>query len=737
MEFLGHSANGEISPQSYKDHVEGVMRRACKSAEAATLHNPKLRDSLLSVVKYSSEYHDLGKIIESNQDVLHGLVKASRLPVCHFIHGSYLLRSKMKQVLSSFVSASHHVPFGNFGEPFDCFLEKYTDGKTIIDATSNLEDILKIHKELVNFNEEIVNENIDKIPPHQTMFLRMALSILVDADHGDTSSNYGNFYPSQTVELRPKERLAKLDEYVRSLPYSSRNKVRQKFYEQCVNSLRVIGLASCDGVVGIGKSIAILAHLLKISIEMDLRRIITVQPFTSIIDQTTDIYRKGIVLPGEDIKDVVTSHHHKVDYITKEYKSYATNWYSPFVTTTAVQFFETLINNYPTGLRKLHNVARSAIFIDEAHLFPMRLCPLALQLLNELQERWGCYIVLGSGTMNKFWEIKDLQNKFYPKVSVKNINNNSYVRRLANKQEKTRIKYYSEPKKFDKFDFLDWINTFPGPRLVILNTTQICAVLALIESSRHGRKCVEHLSTVLAPKDTQERIITIKKRLSIPEDNDWTLFATSCGGCGLNFDFRNGFQQRTSLSSLQQTGGRVNRENKYIDSVIWDFDLKIDKSINFHPDFQIPSMVLSDFMKNNENSVDLISSRDITDSIRREVLRRNELSKFSEEIMTSERKMRFKDVAENFKVISTDTKTCIIDHKIANLIRNNEDVDPKDIQDNSIQIWYNKLEKYSSIPITNEKENELYEWMLEYDSFLGCMAGILPKLDLGGDFSVY
>jgi CRISPR-associated endonuclease/helicase Cas3 len=51
---------------------------------------------------------------------------------------------------------------------------------------------------------------------------------------------------------------------------------------------------------------------------------------------------------------------------------------------------------------------QGAIFIDEAHTaLPAHLWPQAWLWLRELERDWNCHIVLGSGSLNRFWELRD------------------------------------------------------------------------------------------------------------------------------------------------------------------------------------------------------------------------------------------------------------------------------------------------------------------------------------------
>jgi CRISPR-associated endonuclease/helicase Cas3 len=88
-------------------------------------------------------------------------------------------------------------------------------------------------------------------------------------------------------------------------------------------------------------------------------------------------------------------------------------WDAPIVVTTAVQFFETLASNDPAALRKFHQVPGSAIFVDECHAaMPAPLWPQMWRWLRELCEDWGCHLVLGSGSLARFWDSEEFVPKW-------------------------------------------------------------------------------------------------------------------------------------------------------------------------------------------------------------------------------------------------------------------------------------------------------------------------------------
>jgi hypothetical protein len=84
-------------------------------------------------------------------------------------------------------------------------------------------------------------------------------------------------------------------------------------------------------------------------------------------------------------------------------------WRAPIIVTTATAFFETLASNQTSTLRRLHELPGSAILIDEAHAaLPAKLLPIAWKWIKTYADKWTCYWLLVSGSLNKFWKIKEI-----------------------------------------------------------------------------------------------------------------------------------------------------------------------------------------------------------------------------------------------------------------------------------------------------------------------------------------
>jgi CRISPR-associated endonuclease/helicase Cas3 len=331
-------------------------------------------------------------------------------------------------------------------------------------------------------------------------------------------------------------------------------------------------LVACEGPVGIGKTTAVMAYLLRRAITTGARRLIIVAPYTAILSQTADRLRRAVVLPDERdrAEEIVAEHHHRADFGSISSRDLATLWRAPVVLTTAVQFFETLASNEPSTLRKLHALPGSAVFLDEAHAaLPAHLWAQNWRWLQELAEDWSCSFVLASGSLARFWEVEDIVGD--AKLTLPELVPAGQTERLRI-AESERVHYVAEPRFDGPGPLADAVTAAPGPRLLIMNTLQSAAVMA-----RHMRSAGHdtlHLSTALCPRDRNAILEMVRGRLD-PEEgypSDWTLVATSLMEAGVDLSFRTPFRERFATASLIQIGGRGNRNFEWSEGVtVHDF----------------------------------------------------------------------------------------------------------------------------------------------------------------------
>ena len=643
MEPLAHSARPEkgIPSQTYHDHICAVMKRAGDNADDACRYLEGDASFFRQVVANGAIWHDLGKLDSLNQSVLAGS-SAKGLPVKHEDAGAAcLLRNN--DIPAAILASKHHQ-----GLP-DLYDEKQRkqlflrNEEAFARTEQYLPEYITAHNTFVP--EQQIPEVAKMNPGWTGLRLRLALSSLVDADHGDTARHYGNEGELVPPTCRWQERLQALQEYTDGLfnhdPKNQRNILRREIFNSCKNARPDSGIVACDSPVGTGKTTAVMAHLLKVAIQKKLRHIIVVLPYTNIIKQSVETYRKALVLPGENGFEVVAEHHHQADFNHIDSRHLTTLWKAPIIVTTAVQFFETIAANKPARLRKLHELPGAAVFVDEVHnAIPSWMWPQMWQWINELVVDWSCHFVLASGSLPRFWEFPNMAktNVLVPDLVTKKI------RMEAEKAEQTRIQYSTVSEPLGLAELIQLILSVPGPRLVIMNTVQSAAVIAQelfqLESNHdeHDGCCgVLHLSTALCPADRDKVINQVQMRLANKRDRDWTLVATSCVEAGMDFSFTTALRESCSASSLIQIGGRANRHGGGLVSEIWDFRVAQDEPLlNKHPAFDVSRMVLAELFA--EGKMDTLTSTALaTEAMRREIM--TAFDKRAEEIAEREKNM--------------------------------------------------------------------------------------------------
>ena len=227
---------------------------------------------------------------------------------------AYLLDKRHFSNIAAVTVQAHHCGFPDL--PVEARKENaFRDTSLMAKTDGMLSDLEKIHNELVG---TVYMPGSQNIKGDHSVF-SIDLSCLADADHTDTGLNYGK-YPIEwnTNPLRPKERLAQLDKYVAGLKGKGsddkRDALRREMYSVCRSEKPNANIVSCDSPVGSGKTTSIMAHLLTQAAERKLRRIFIVLPYTNIIKQSVDIYRKALILPGEQAEDVVAELHYRADF---------------------------------------------------------------------------------------------------------------------------------------------------------------------------------------------------------------------------------------------------------------------------------------------------------------------------------------------------------------------------------------------------------------------------------------
>ncbi len=725
-ELLAHSPKGVICAQAYAQHVAGVHRDALRYAHDAARFYTGDREAFIEWVDSAAICHDLGKLDDANQAVLRRESRDS-LPIPHEDAGVAALQMLGRQESVVLVAAHHAGLFSRDGE-----FAKQGRPFRRLDVAEKTDARLDRYLHLHRTAGCSVPDSAEPKVLHRCGFTRrIALSCLVDADHGNTAAYYGEDVSRPLPDPRWAERSAALQWYVDRLPQGRtdrerrRNELRRQVFEACRDAAVEPRIRACDAPVGSGKTTAVMAHLLRMAADRKLRHIFVVLPYTNIISQAVEVYRKALVLEGERPEEIVVEHHHRADFEETDLRQYATLWRAPIIVTTAVQFFETLGSHNPSRLRKLHELPGSAVFVDEMHAaIPSHLWPQVWRWLETWTRDWGGYLVMASGSLARFWELEEYRELIEAGTSrsvgpIPDLVSDAALKGDLREAEERRIMYFRRPEDASALDCLgliDFLKERKGPRLLIVNTVQTAAVVA--RSMRDRGHDVLHLSTALAPAHRDLVVGRIKQRLR-DDVEDWTLVATSCVEAGMDFSFRSGFRERASTASLIQVGGRVSRGDEHDNAEVWDLLLR-DDQFRSNPAVEVARNAVARF---SEDELNRLPPADLaTQAMRREWTAGADDK--ARHLVKAEQEMEYPEVANRCRVIEADTVTVVIDPGLAKAVREHKKVSKPELLRYSVQIWAKKTRELALEPIG--RTGELYEWRHPYEpDFLGYMAGVL------------
>lgn len=241
-------------------------------------------------------------------------------------------------------------------------------------------------------------------PGRAALWLRMLFSSLVDADFLDTEAY---FDPGRAAVRATGVSIAALqaacDEHLDRLTRLGSgpvNALRSQVLAQCRDKARgAPGVYRLSVPTGGGKTLSSLAFALAHAAGNQQRRVIYAIPYTSIIEQTADVFRGVFAGLGAD---VIVEHHSNAESApeleTHRSRLACENWDAPVIVTTNVQLFESLFASRTSRCRKLHNIARSVVVLDEAQLLPLHFLQPIVDVLRYLVQDFGCTVLLCTAT---------------------------------------------------------------------------------------------------------------------------------------------------------------------------------------------------------------------------------------------------------------------------------------------------------------------------------------------------
>ena len=397
------------------------------------------------------------------------------------------------------------------------------------------------------------------------VFIRMLFSALVDADFLETERHFSpakvelrGVWPDLTELWRRFEgkQASLLDEHREDV--GQVNLVRREVYEACLKvACMDPGLFRLTVPTGGGKTRSGLGFALAHGLKYDLKRIVVALPYTSIIDQTAKEYRKIL---GQD---AVIEHHSQMPITESESqdvpwmrRQLATeNWDAPIIVTTTVQLFESLLGNRTSKVRKLHNLARSVIILDEVQCLPVELLKTSCSVLQTLVRGYGVSVVLSTATQPAVDRTPYLSG--FAEMPVREV----VPQHAKHFKALVRVNYELRETPLNTNQLADEVRDL-GQALVILNTRRDATeLLSALGNAPH----VYHLSTLLCGAHRKVVLEKIRLRLNPKNPLPVRLISTQVVEAGVDIDFPVVYRAIGPLDRIVQAAGRCNREGNLPD----------------------------------------------------------------------------------------------------------------------------------------------------------------------------
>lgn len=541
MKIYAHVDN-KGKKQTLEAHLEGTAQLAASFAVG----------ELKSAAFYLGRIHDIGKCRPDFQRRLNNEKIRCEHACCGAIE--IMKNGGLASYLLAYCAAGHHSGLQNGGAKNDSPDDGTLHAALNKDASDYLPEGERFRcsmpdmKPLIN----MISDGTRDIPEcieRSAFFTRYLFSCLTDADFIDTE-RFCSPDTDRSVKGDFAKALEKVDgELAKFKCDTAVRTARKSLQEQAFSACQYGGIHIMNMPTGSGKTLCSIRLALQKAVSEGKKRIIYVIPYTSIIEQTADVFTGifGDVLP-------VVQHHSNYcpdegessDITEDKLKKVCENWDAPLIVTTNVQFFQSFYHRKSSRLRKLHNIADSVIVFDEVHMMPVPFLQPCIRAVGYAVKYLGSEAFFLSATMPDFAELfhKYANGCDYDEL----IRDKTDFKMFRNSQ----IRYLGEI----TWDRLAQMSEENESTLIIVNSRKSAG--KLYEMCSGTDRNVYCLSTYLTANDRSALIAEIRELLK--EHKPVTVISTSLIEAGVDLDFKAVYREIAGLDSILQSAGRCNRE---------------------------------------------------------------------------------------------------------------------------------------------------------------------------------
>lgn len=418
---------------------------------------------------------------------------------------------------------------------------------------------------IMNLGKDMISlktEKSDALLPF--LVVNFGMSVLVDADRMDAACL--NFPKRESVSA------CNVENYVKTLSQKSRTrndtdpgiiKARDLLFNNLAYKATSMpngkNIFSITAPTGYGKTLAAFHFALKLREVLSSQginaRIVYVAPFLSIIDQNFNVIREALSL-NQNQSNMLLAHHHlaEMNYRPKdEDESFSTlesellieGWNSEIIVTTFVQFFNSILGNRASQLRKFHNLEDAIVLLDEVQSIPHEYWKLIRDILVFLSEKLNMHIILMTATQPLIFNSDQVSE---------------LVENKSQDQQRPRVSFEIKTERRILIDdfcrevkvLLD--ETPQDSYLLVMNT--IKSAIQVYNSLSNNREKY-YLSANITPKQRRDKLETIFNALK--NRRPIVLVSTQVVEAGVDLDFDRAIRDIGPIDSIIQVAGRCNR----------------------------------------------------------------------------------------------------------------------------------------------------------------------------------
>lgn len=567
--FFAHTVEGKPpdSWQGLEEHLRAVAELGAKNCEAFNSRDWGYCAGL---------WHDVGKY----QDEFQGRLLGSGIAIEHSGIGAVLAQKAVEQDVGiplSFAIAGHHTGLANLvkngpGLPTPLRERLKKNRPTLEQMIWQVPAWIRDYPlpELPEFLKPSRGHKPTEMERRRWEFwIRLLFSALVDADRLDTElfsdpTRSALRCGFQSIAILRKRLDSFIDQKVETLCSGRKsdpvNLARHEVLEACREAAsKFPGVFGLNVPTGGGKTLSALSFALNHAEQHGLRRVIVVIPYTSIIEQNTDVYREA--LGAEN----VVEHHSNLDRerqlstvgeeVASRIELACENWDAPVIVTTSVQFFESLFSNHPSRTRKVHNIARSVIILDEVQTLPPSFLFAIVESLSELVRNYGCSLVLSTATPPALAARRGFE---FGLSNARPIVGNALE--LAEKLK--RVEYVWPQRETPAVSWPELADKLAAHKqvLAVVHRRDDARMLAQELQTRTEPESIRHLSALMCAAHRSDVLTQIRDALNC--GHPCRVISTQLVEAGVDLDFPVVYRALGGLDSIVQAAGRCNREGR-------------------------------------------------------------------------------------------------------------------------------------------------------------------------------